>query len=125
MIECQVDVIERVPNLVCDRSGEAADDRAFLRLVKLHLELARAGEFPCHFVEGRSERSHFIEAISRNLNVEVSAGDLPCRSRKLFDRTSKTPDEETRNQRGHEQNQERVKRRARRLSLQNIRQGVG
>jgi hypothetical protein len=76
MIECQVDVVERVANLVGDGSGQPADDRAFLRLMKLHLELARTGQFSRHLIERRSERSHFVKTISRNLNVEVSACDL-------------------------------------------------
>ncbi len=79
MIEREVDVVERVANLVCDCGGESSDYRAFLGLVQLTFEFARACEFRGHLVEGGSERAHLIESIGRHLHVEVTAGDLSRR----------------------------------------------
>jgi len=65
---------------VRDCSREPADDGALLGLMKLHLELTRATQFRCHLVERSRERSHFVDAICRNLHVEIAAGHLPRRS---------------------------------------------
>src|SRR5829696_863241 len=103
MIECQVDVIERVTNLMCDCRGEPSDHCAFLGLMKLSLELAGAREFRSHLVECGSECAHLVESIGGHLNIEVAAGDFSRRCRKLLNGPSKTPDKEPGDQRRHKQ----------------------
>src|SRR5215217_6013450 len=124
MIERQVNVVEWIANLVRDRCCEPSDNRAFLRLVQLRLELACASEFCSHLVERTGECAHLIESISRHLDVKITTRHFLRRGRELFDRASEAPDKETGDECGHEQNAERVKRRARRLSLQNVRERV-
>src|SRR5829696_347790 len=95
MIERQVDVVERIPDLVCDGGSEPANDCAFFSLVKLSFKLASTAEFRSHLVEGRSECAHLIESISRHLDVEVSACHFPRCGREFFYWASKAPDKET------------------------------
>src|SRR5690242_9548893 len=93
MVQRQINVIERVANLVSNGGREPADDCAFLSLVKLCFELTRATEFRRHLVEGGGERSHFIDSIGRHLHIEVAAGHLSRRGREHFNWTSKAPHE--------------------------------
>src|ERR1044072_9911771 len=72
MIECQVNVVERISNLVSDCCCEPAVNRALLRLMQLQLELARASELRSHFIKGARERSHLVEAVCRHLFIRVS-----------------------------------------------------
>jgi len=103
MIEREIDVVERVSNLVRDGGGEPSDDGAFLCLVQLRFQLARASEFRCHLVEGGRECAHLVAPFGLDLDVEVSRGDVSRRDGELFDRTREAPDEETGYQRCDEQ----------------------
>ena len=79
VIKREVNVIERIANLMRDRRRKPSDHCAFLGLMKLSLELASAAEFRSHLVEGGGERTHLVESIGRHLNIEVAARNLSRR----------------------------------------------
>src|SRR5688572_18695591 len=91
MIEREIDVVERISDLVRDGGGEPSDDGAFLSLVQLRFQLARSSEFCRHLVEGSCKCAHLVATFARDLDVEVSGGDVSRSDRQLFDRTRETP----------------------------------
>src|ERR1043165_3667480 len=110
MIERQVDVVERITNLVSDGCCKPADDRAFFSLMKLHFEFARAAELRSHLIKGAGECSHLVEPVCGHLYLEVATSDFARRAREFFDRTSEAPDKETGDESSHQQNNESVER---------------
>src|ERR1700741_473108 len=125
MIECEVDVVEWISNLVRDCCCKAADDGSFFGQMKLRFKLASAGELASHFIKRAGECSHLVEPRYWNLHVEVATGDFPSSGRQFFYRASEAPDEEARDERSDKQYSEGVERRTRRLSLEDIGQRVG
>src|SRR5262249_33879466 len=101
MIESEVYVVERISDLVCDCGGESANYSGFLSLMELRLQFSGATELAGHFIERRCQCPHLIRAIGQDLDLEVAAGDLSSRDRKLFDRPSKSPNKESGDQCRH------------------------
>src|SRR5690242_6803895 len=75
VIQREVNVVQRITNLVRDRGGQTTNYSALLCLMELKLEFASASEFGGHLVERRCERAHLVPAFGVNLNLEVPAGD--------------------------------------------------
>ena len=79
MIEREVDVVERITNLVSDSCRQPADHRAFFCLMQLHFKLARAAELGSHFIKGAGECSHLIEPVCWYLHIKIATSDFSCR----------------------------------------------
>src|SRR5713101_1742327 len=95
MIERQVDIIQRIANLMRDRRREPAHDGCFFRVVKFCFQLARPAEFYRHLIELLSQRAHLVlPPAGGNSKRKISASDAPRSDRQGFDWTREAPDDE-------------------------------
>ena len=125
MIERQVDVIQRVSNLVRDGRREPADDDGFLSIVKLCLQLARAPKFHSHLIEQSGQLSHLIPPLrSANAIGKVTAGNTPRRYRQRFDRPGELPDDDRRQTSHRQQYGKRINKGLPSLAPEDCRHGV-